>query len=328
MTTLSAKKLVAAIALAMGLFGASIERVEAHSSNDDHQGDISTQVDAHYDSDLDQYVPKLTVRWSLSGLPSTIAYHRGIRNSITVRVWAGGPSTSQTQIVDVHEGATGTFIFIRKFAIHPSNRRFQWNVTYTVHLDLTNHSTNPNDLDDQSTYCGGTSCTQRLKTKYVDTGSPQEPETPTEPETPEPETPTEPETPGPTSQTCTYEHRLIGIPGSTAGGYTGQILISSKDSNATARIRAYQSDNGHPIDVLDSEGSAIGSRVSLSPAHSVKTFRLEGARGWHSAIVEHPSARAMRRATVVMRLREPDVGVSFMLADRIEDCETAGTNTE
>ena len=321
MTTLSAKKLVAAIALAMGLFGAPVERVEAHFSNDDHQGDIiSTQVDAHYDSDLDQYIPKLTVKWSLSGLPSTVTYHRRSIYTITVRVSSPGPrSTSRSQRIDPHQDATGTFVF---------NERLQWNVTSTVTLNLTNHSSNPRDLDDRSTYCGGTSCTQRLKTKYVDIGSPQEPETPTEPETPEPETPTEPETPGSTSQTCTYEHRLIGIPGSTAGGYTGQILISSKDSNATARIRAYQSDNGHPIDVLDSEGSAIGSRVSLSPAHSVKTFRLEGARGWHSAIVEHPSARAMRRATVVMRLREPDVGVSFMPADRIEDCETAGTNME
>ena len=163
---------------------------------------------------------------------------------------------------------------------------------------------------------------------YTDTYTPRETETPTEPETPESETPTEPGTPGPTSQTCTYEHRLIGVPGTTGGGYTGQILINSKDSNATATIRAYQYDNGHPIDVLDSEGSAIGSTVSLAPAHSVKMFRLESAQGWHSVIVEHPSARAMRRATVVMRFREPGGGVSFMPADRIEDCETAGTNTE
>lgn len=44
---------------------------------------------------------------------------------------------------------------------------------------------------------------------YTDTYTPRETETPTEPETPEPGTPTEPGTPGPTSQTCTYEHRLI-----------------------------------------------------------------------------------------------------------------------
>ena len=156
---------------------------------------------------------------------------------------------------------------------------------------------------------------------------PEEPE-PTDPDTPEPEPPTEPETPDPVTPGCTYKHRIIGIPGTTSAGYTGQILISSEDSNATANIRAYQFDNGHPIDVLNSEGSAIGSTTSLAPAHSVKTFRLEGARGWHSVIVEHPSARAMRRATVVMRLREPDVGVSFMPADRVEDCATAGTNTE
>ena len=166
--------------------------------------------------------------------------------------------------------------------------------------------------------------------------TPPEPETPA-PETPAPETPAPgtpgpetpgPETPGPETQTCTYKHRIIGIPGTTSGGYTGQILISSEEPNATATIRAYQADNGHPIDVLDSEGSAVGSTTSLAPAHSVKVFRLEGAQGWHSVIVEHPSARAMRHATVAMRIREPDVGVSFMPAQGIEHCEPVATTTE
>lgn len=145
------------------------------------------------------------------------------------------------------------------------------------------------------------------------------------PETPDPGTPTPPE---PEASTCTYKHRIIGIPGTTANAYTGRILISSEEPNATASIRAYQGDNGHPIDVLDSEGSAIGSTTSLAPAHSVKRFQLEGARGWHTVIVEHPTARAMRRASVATQLRGPDVGVNVIYAERIEDCETTSTTAE
>ena len=141
-------------------------------------------------------------------------------------------------------------------------------------------------------------------------------------------TPTEPEPPGPASQTCTYKHRLIGVPGTTGGGYTSQILISSEDSKATVKLRAYQSDNGAPIDVLDSTGSAVGATTSLSPANSLKVFRLEGAQGWHTVIVSHPTARAMRRATVAMRLREPDVGVNIIPAQGIEDCTPAVTTVE
>ena len=126
------------------------------------------------------------------------------------------------------------------------------------------------------------------------------PETPTDPET---STPPEPETPGPEAPDCTCEHRITGVPGTTANAYTGRILISSKEPNATAALRAFQADNGHPIDVLDAEGSAVGSATSLAPAHSVKRFQLEGARGWHTVIVEHPTARAMRRATVSLMLR-------------------------
>ena len=128
--------------------------------------------------------------------------------------------------------------------------------------------------------------------------------TPTEPETPGTDTPTEPETPTgnevpehshdevpehthddtgtahAVAQTCTYEHRLISVPGTTANAYSGRILVSSKMPNATATIRAYQSDNGHRIDVLDAAGHAVET-VSLAPAHSVKRFRIEGIRGWH-----------------------------------------------
>ena len=57
------------------------------------------------------------------------------------------------------------------------------------------------------------------------------------------------------------------------------------------------------------------------PAISVKVFRLEGIRGWHTVIVEHPTARAMR-------LREPDTGVSVEHVQGIEDCEPVATTTE
>ena len=146
-----------------------------------------------------------------------------------------------------------------------------------------------------------------------------------DPVIPDPETPT---TPDPETPDCTYEHRLAGIPGSTANAYTARILVSSKEPNATATIRAYQHDNGHPIDVLDEGGSAVGATTSLAPAHSVKRFRLEDARGWHTVIVEHPTARAMRRAAVTMMLRGPDVGVQIVPVQGIEDCTPASTTTE
>ena len=118
------------------------------------------------------------------------------------------------------------------------------------------------------------------------------------------------------------------VPATIGGGYTSQIVISSKDSNATAIIRAYQSDNGNQIDVLDSADNAITGSVSLAPAYSSKRFKLEGIRGWHTVIVEHPSERAMNRATVVMRLREPNGGVLIVPMEGVSDCVTAGTNTE
>ena len=142
---------------------------------------------------------------------------------------------------------------------------------------------------------------------------------------PQPENPT---TPDPETPDCTYKHRLIGVPGTTAAGYTSQILISSEASNATATIRAYQADNGHQIDVLDSEGSAIGSTTSLAPAHSVKRFSLEEIPGWHSVIVEHPSKAAMENATVAMRIREPDVGVEIDHVQGIEHCTNTATTAE
>ena len=135
-------------------------------------------------------------------------------------------------------------------------------------------------------------------------------------------------TPNPPASNCSYKHRLTSVPAMTGGGYTSQILISSEELNATATIRVFQSSNGNQIDVLDSTNNAISGSVSLAPANSSKRFKLEGVQGWHTVIVEHPSERAMRRATVVMRLREPGGGVSIVPMEGVSDCETTGTNTE
>ena len=160
--------------------------------------------------------------------------------------------------------------------------------------------------------------------------TPPEPETPSppEPETPEPEAPTEPETPEPGSATCTYEHRLIAVPGTTANAYTGRILVSSKTPGATATIRAFHRDNGHPIDVLDSEGDALTGPVSLDPARSVKRFSIEAIQGWHPVTVEHPSESAMQAATVAMRVREPGGSIEDSYPPEREHCQPAtGTTT-
>ena len=138
-------------------------------------------------------------------------------------------------------------------------------------------------------------------------------------------TPTEPETPG-TDGACTYEHRIVGVPGTTTGGYTGRVWVSSKAPNATATIRAYQGDNGHPLDVLDKEGSAVES-VTLAPANSIQRFRTEDAQGWHVVTVTHPTARAMHAASVVLRVRGPD-GVQIVPIPPAEHCEPATATAE
>ena len=169
----------------------------------------------------------------------------------------------------------------------------------------------------------------------VTTAAAPDPETPTTPDpepptTPDPETPTTPDpvTPDPEAPTCTYKHRIIGVPGTTGAGFTSQILIGSEDATATVKLSAYQHDNGQALDVLDSEGAAVGASTSLAPANSVKVFRLEGARGWHTVIVEHPTKAAMDNATVAMRLREPDTGVTVEHVPGIEHCTPASTTTE
>ena len=145
-------------------------------------------------------------------------------------------------------------------------------------------------------------------------------ETPTEPEAPtEPETPGTVATPG-----CSYEHRIVGVPGTTSGGYVGRVWISSKIPNATASIRAYQGDNGHALDVLDSAGHAIGSVVSLNPANSIQRFQTETAQGWHVVTITHPTARAMHAASVVLRVRGPE-GIQIVPIPPAEHCEPTST---
>ena len=135
-------------------------------------------------------------------------------------------------------------------------------------------------------------------------------------------TPTGPDSPAPAAQTCTYKHRLIGVPGSST--YAGRILVSSENEKATATIRAYQADNGHALDVLDTDGRDVET-IDLSPANSIKRFTLEGASGWHKVIVEHPSASAMSAATVAMRYRDPGGSVENTYAPAVEDCQPTTT---
>ena len=89
------------------------------------------------------------------------------------------------------------------------------------------------------------------------------------------------------------------------------------------RTLPHQAFNGAPIDVLDSDDQVIGSSVSLSPANSLKRFSLDAVTGWHTVIVEHPSKAAMDSASVAMMLRGPDIGVSIIPAERIEQCTPA-----
>ena len=134
--------------------------------------------------------------------------------------------------------------------------------------------------------------------------------------------PPDPETPAAASQTCTYKHRLIGVPG--ASTYAGRILVSSEKADATATIRAYQGDNGHPLDVLDADGRAAET-IELDPANSIKRFTLEGAEGWHTVIVEHPSASAMSAATVTMRYRDTGGNIEDTYAPAVEHCQPASS---
>ena len=139
-----------------------------------------------------------------------------------------------------------------------------------------------------------------------------------------PETPGTVATPG-----CSYEHRIVGVPGTTTGGYIGRVWVSSKMPNATASIRAYQGDNGHPLDVLDKEGNAVES-VTLAPANSIQRFRTEAAQGWHVVTITHPSATAMHAASVVLRVRGPE-GVQILPIPPAEHCEPtppSGTDSQ
>ena len=185
------------------------------------------------------------------------------------------PAGCFRRTVERRGALTGHRYSIRVTELQPETR-------YYVHVRATFWSVYSGGYSDGAT----ATITTTASPENPDPETP-DPETPTTPEpenptTPDPETPTVPETPttpDPETPDCTYKHRLIGVPGTTGGGYTSQILISSEASNATATITAYQNSNGHQIDVL-SDGSAIGSSVSLAPANSVKVFRLEEIRGW------------------------------------------------
>ena len=302
---------------AVVLAGITAQDAEAHPS---HNSKITgTEVRAGRGGK-----PLITIRWNVPAVPD----HPEPRPPAQDHYFylgthiQGGPSTDpwatlESQRVNIYNGLRGT----------TSYQAPHWYSSHVFRLSLHNYISSEHHTVTVNTGAPPSNPTTPHSHPYAATDhthddvpehthEPAEPETPS---TPEPETP---------AQTCTYEHRLIHVPASTANAYTGRILISSKESKATVTIRAYHTDNGAPIDVLDSTGSAVGSVVSLAPAYSTKRFRLEDVTGWHSVIVSHPTARAMRRATVAMFLREPDVGVNIIPAQGIEDCAPGVTTTE
>ena len=162
------------------------------------------------------------------------------------------------------------------------------------------------------------------------TPTPPEPETPTppEPETPtppEPETPTppEPETPTPPEvRLCTYEHRLGAVPSETQS-YTGWIRVTSRVANRTVRVRAYHSEDGRSLEMVDDAGEAVGSTTRLGPANSTRRFRIQdGVEGWHSVVVAHgiTADNGMNGVTVSMMVRGGPQGLQFFSADVVEHC--------
>ena len=152
-----------------------------------------------------------------------------------------------------------------------------------------------------------------------------EPETPTPPE---PETPTPPEPETPEAQVCTYEHRLNAVPSTTQLTYVGWVRISSRVSNGAVRIRAYSSEDGSSLDVLDEEEEVIQSTIRLGPANSIRRFRIEDVRGWHSVVVAHDiTVNGMNGVTVTMVLRGGPEGTQLFPADVVEHCTSATTTT-
>lgn len=72
----------------------------------------------------------------------------------------------------------------------------------------------------------------------------------------------------------------------------------------------------------------MAASTSLAPANSVKVFRLEAIRGWHTVIVTHPTKAAMENATVAVRIRQPDTGVTVDHVTGIERCITGSPTTQ
>ena len=158
-----------------------------------------------------------------------------------------------------------------------------------------------------------------------ETPTPPEPETPTPPE---PETPIPPEPETPEAQVCTYEHRLNAVPSTTQLTYVGWVRISSRVSNGAVRIRAYSSEDGSSLDVLDEEEEVIQSTIRLGPANSTRRFRTEDVRGWHSVVVAHDiTVNGMNGVTVTMVLRGGPEGTQLFPADVVEHCTSATTTT-
>ena len=312
-------KLIPAIVLTIGLFGAMVGRVEGHGGTTENHGGRHTNnpldhaprnIEGRYSDHENTWLlswdaPIVDLSWPGHDALFVVEIFRnnewvslgtrGInRNGFSSR-WVDSGSSIQVRVVTKinHSGTESDYIYMN-----------------AVTISKTTNPETPIDPD------------------------PEDTDPPTTPTEPEPETPAPP----PSSSTCIYEHRLIGVPSNTAGGYTARIMVGSRLANATATIRAYSASNGSGIDVFDADtyspadpedSVAITNPIALTPAHSVKRFLLEPVRGWHTVIVEHASERAMKRATVAMLLRGPDIGVTIIPAQMVEHCEPAAeTNGE
>ena len=319
MTTAHTTKRVATSVALLAAMLCAVAEVEGHISISEHLGSFTTSVESQHDSTLNRYTPKLTINWSLSGSEYD---HDATYHDMVIRVTHGIREVARyVRSVDPHKDYSGTYIVTDGLAwnhgYHISlntniHRDTSWTATLaSKHLFIGAQPTNPVNPDPEDT----------------DPPTPTTPVNP-DPEDTDPETPVAPEPPPPASSACTFEHRLLSVPTATAAGYSSRIMVSSSLPNATATIRAYKSSDGSQLDMYDAgvysadpeDATPIGNPVRLNPAHSTKRFMLGNDQGWHKVIVQHPSARLMHAATVVMRMRWPGVGVTVIPAVPVEYC--------
>ena len=114
--------------------------------------------------------------------------------------------------------------------------------------------------------------------------------------------------------------------------YIGWIRVTGWVADGTVGIRAYRSEDGSSLDVLDGEEEVVESTTTLGPANSTRRFRIQDdaeAGGWHSVVVAHDvtTANGVNGVTVSLMLRGPQ-DLQFFPAEVVEHCTSATTETE